>query len=102
MDRFPDADHLAAYFGLVPGEDQTGESAKQCHITKKGSPLARWLLGQAAWVHVRRCPESSLSKDFKRLAKKKGRRNAIVAVARKLSKVSYHVLKEKRDFMLNG
>ena len=99
--RFPDANHVAAYFGLVPGEDQTGESLKRGRITKKGSPLARWLLGQAAWVHVRRCPGSSISKDFKRVSKK-GKKKAIVMVARKLAKVSYHVLEEKRDFTLNG
>jgi len=101
VNRFPDADHFAAYFGLVPSEDQSDDTVKRGHITKKGSWLARWLLGQASWVHVRHCPESSVSKDFKRL-RKKGKKKAIVAVARKLAKVSYHVLKEKRDFTLNG
>lgn len=99
--RFPDADRFAAYFGLVPTEDQSGDVTKRGRITKKGSSLARWLLGQAAWVHVRRAPTSSITKDYKRLSKK-GKKKAITMVARKLAKVAYHVLKENRDFTLNG
>jgi len=101
VDRFPDADHVAAYFGLVPGEESSGGGVKPLHITKRGSNLARWLLGQAAWTHVRTCPGSSVSKAYRRLSKK-GKKKAIVMVARKLAKVSWHVLKEKREFTLNG
>ena len=102
VSRFPDADHLAAYFGLVPTEDKSADTTKRGRITKKGSSLARWLLGQAAWAHVRCCPKSSIAKDYKRLSKKKGKKKAIVMVARKLAKVSYHLLKERREFTLTG
>ncbi len=100
--RFADADSVAAYFGLVPKESQSGETLIRSHITKRGSPTARWLLNQAAWVHVTSCPKSSLSKDYRRLSKRIGKKRAITTVMRKLAKVSYWLLRENRSFTMNG
>lgn len=102
VNRFRNAEALTAYFGLVPWESQSGEHLARGHITKRGNGMVRWLLTQAAWRHVHTCPKSSLSKDYKRLAKRIGKKKAAVMVARKLCKVAYWLLKEQREFQLNG
>lgn len=101
-DRFKNAEAVACYFGLVASEKQSGETRVRGHITRRGSPLVRWLLVQAGWVHVQRCPTSSISRKYHRLAKTIGKKRAIVAVARMLAKISYCLLKEKRGFTTSG
>lgn len=51
--RFGRAPQLAAWLGLVPSLDQSGESQRQGAITKTGSQLARRLLVEAAWHYSR-------------------------------------------------
>ena len=51
--RFGRAPQLAAWLGLVPSLDQSGESSRQGAITKTGSQLARRLLVEAAWHYSR-------------------------------------------------
>lgn len=100
--RFDDAEALTAYFGLVPDERQSGETRIRGHITRRGSSLVRWLLVQVSWNHVRLCPESSITKVYRKISKRIGKRRAIVGVARRLAKVCYSLLKEKRDFTTSG
>lgn len=100
--RFPNADALASYFGIVPSESQSRETTIRGHITRRGSGLVRGLLNQAAWNHVRTCPESSFTKQYKRLSKRIGKKRAIVAVERKLVKCAFWMLKENRGFKMNG
>jgi transposase len=102
IDRFKNADALAAYFGLVPSESQSGETLVRGHITRRGSALVRGLLNQAAWNHIRLCPQSSISKNYKRLTRKIGAKKSIVATERKLVKAAYWMLKEHREFTING
>lgn len=99
VDRFTSAEHVASYFGLVPGESQSGETMHRGRITKRGSKAARFVLVQAAWMHVSHCKSSSITRSFDVLVKRVGKRKAIVATARKLAKVSYHLLREERGFV---
>lgn len=99
--RFPSAECLAAFFGLMPSEAQSGETRVRGHITRCGQRSVRWLLNQAAWKHVRHCPRSSVSRDYRRLARRLGKKRAITAASRKLVKVSYWILRERRPFTLN-
>jgi len=98
VSRFPSAKHVCGYFGLVAGESQSGESMHRGRITKRGSSLARFVLIQAAWMHVIHCPESSITKKHKALEKRIGKKKAAVATARRLAKVTYHLLRDKRSF----
>jgi transposase len=54
-ERFQRPAQLAAWLGLVPSLDQSGESAVSGSITKTGSKYARRLLVEAAW-HYQRQP----------------------------------------------
>jgi transposase len=102
ISRFDTADHLCSYFGLVPLESQSGESLIRGHITHRGSSIARWLLTQAAWTHVFACSESTITRKYRRLSKRIGKKRAIIAACRMLTKVCFHLLKEERRFRPAG
>lgn len=89
--RFADADHAVAYLGLNPSTRQSGDHpGYHGPITKQGNRHARWLLVQAA-QHLDRHP-GPLGVFFRRLARKKNRNVAVVAAARKLALVAWHML----------
>lgn len=88
--RFPDPDCAAAYFGLVPSTHQSGQHCYHGRITKQGSAHGRWMLIQAA-QHVATHP-GPLGVFFRRLARKKNRNVAVVATARKLVTIAWHML----------
>lgn len=94
--RFRDADHAAGYLGLVP---RTKQSADHCYhgpITKQGNAHARWMLVQAA-QHVRTHP-GPLGVFFRKLAHKKNHNVAVVATARKLVVVAWHMLTKNEPY----
>jgi transposase len=82
-ERFRCGKQIAAYLGLVPEEDSSGESRRLGHISKQGSGLMRFFLVEAAQVTARSDPEWR-SKYF-HLAMRRGRKIAKVAMARKLA-----------------
>jgi len=55
-----------------------------------------------ARVHVQWCPESRITKHYEKLKRKRGEKIAITAAARKLLQVSYHMLKNKEAFRIEG
>lgn len=96
VSRFRDGDHAASYLGLVPS---TKQSANHCYhgpITKQGNGHARWMLIQAA-QHLGAHP-GPLGVFFRRLAKKKNRNIAVVATARKLVVIAWHMLKKNEPY----
>jgi transposase len=98
--RFPDHEHLCSYAGLVPGMRQSAESS---HTTqsKTRSALLNWIMVQCTRVHVRTC-DSSITRFYTELAKRRGEKVAIVAAARKLMRAVYIMLKEEQAFRLDG
>ena len=96
ISRFKDADHAASYLGLVPRVKQTGNSCRHGSITKTGASLARSLLCEAA-QHLSR-NEGPLGVFVRRLLRKKTWNKAIVAGARKLATIAYHMLKNKEPY----
>jgi len=96
VDRFRDADHAASYLGLVPTTHQSGKHCYHGPITKQGHRQARALLVQAA-QHVRTHP-GPLGAFFRRVAKRRGYNVAVVATARKLVVVAWHMLKANEPY----
>jgi transposase len=94
--RFPDGDHAASYFGLVPSTYQSGEHCYHGPITKKGKGHARWMLVQAA-QHLDKHP-GPLGASFRRLQKKKNRNMAVVATARKIVTIAWQMLKNNEPY----
>ena len=82
--RFASSKQVAAYLGLVPQENSSGQGRQRLgHITKQGNSLLRGLLVEAAHVAVRYEPE--WKRKYTRLGMKKNRAIAAVAIARCLA-----------------
>lgn len=94
--RFRKADQVAAFLDLVPRVYSSGNTHRTGRITKCGSKLMRWMLVQSAWNAIR--ASANLRRSFTAISKRKGQKVAIVAIARKLATIGYHVLKEKVEF----
>lgn len=94
--RFPDGDHAAAYFGLVPSTRQSADKCYHGPITKQGSGHARWMLVQAA-QHLDKHP-GPLGAFFRRIMKKKTRNVAVVAVAHKIVTIAWQMLKNNEPY----
>jgi transposase len=94
--RFRDGDHAASYLGLVPKVKQSAEHCYHGSITKHGNGHARWMLVQAA-QHLRNHP-GPLGVFFRRLAKKKNHNVAVVATARKLVVIAWHLLTKNEPY----
>ena len=88
---FKTPEQLAKWCGLNPGENESAGKKKKCGITKRGSKHIRVVLVQAAQT-ISNMKKTRLSRFFQRLIKKKERNVAIVAVARKLICLIYHLL----------
>jgi transposase len=89
--RFRSAKRVCAYAGLAPGQRESAGRAKNLGITKEGSRLLRWVLVEAAWRLVYRTPRWKTI--FEGLAARRGRKKAIVAVARRLLCVMFAMLR---------
>lgn len=91
--RFRSSRVIGAYFGLVPTQDQSGQTNRLGHITKQGSATVRQLLVEAAWQAIRRSP--SVRAYYERIRRNDPDRNkiAVVATAHYLARVMYAMLK---------
>ncbi|MEW6201515.1 MAG: IS110 family transposase [bacterium] len=85
---FRNSDAFASYTGLVPGESSSGEVVRRGGITKEGNRRLRWIFVECAWAWVRYDREAR--ERFYRLSCRKGKRKAIVAMARRLAVAVYH------------
>jgi transposase len=80
--RFPSADKLCAYAGLVPSVYQSARTVRRGHITKEGNRLLRWILVEAAQKAGEH--DAHLSRIYNRLKSRLGKNKAKVAIARKM------------------
>ena len=93
--RFGDAGAATAFLGLVPREDSSGTRQRKGAITKTGPAPLRVLLVQAAWVVWRqRQGRAALHAWVERLAARRGRRIAVVALARRLARILYAIWRD--------
>lgn len=96
--RFTQAGQVSARLGLVPREDSSAERRHRGHITKAGPRELRSLLVQAAWACWRSRHSASLRAWVERLASRRGKRIAVVALARRLSRILYAVWRDGVTF----
>jgi transposase len=95
-----DARRASAFVGLVPSEDSSGERQRKGHITKTGPTELRGLLVQAAWVIWRGKTDqgTALRTWAHALATRRGRRIAIIALARRLTRILYAMWRDGTNF----
>src|SRR5919109_825051 len=96
VSRFSNAKKLAAYLGLNPSTRQSGPHCYHGPITKQGNAHARWLLVQAA-QHLGQY-RGPLGQTMRRIIQRKNRSVAVVACARKLAVLLWHVLSTGEPF----
>jgi len=94
--RFPSAKHAASYAGLVPSTNQSGDRDTHGHITKRGSAALRTMLCEAA--HHAQRPTHPLHPYFARLCAKRGYKMAVVAVAHRLCRILFAMLRDGAEF----
>ena len=90
--RFDSAQKVCAYLGLTPGESSSSDHQQRLSITKAGPADVRWVLTEAAWALQVRCRTAAarpLQLWAAEITRRRGRRIAIVALARKLASICY-------------
>ena len=94
--RFADGKALASYVGIIPREYSSGGKQRLGGVTKQGSPLLRFLWGEAGAHAVRKDPE--LKQFYRRKLIQKGLGKTRVAVARKLGIRLWIMLRDEIDY----
>lgn len=96
MDRFPSEGHLASWAGMCPGNDESA-GKKRGGKTPKGNTWLKRALVQAAWA-ASRTKNTYLAAHYRRLAARRGRKRALVALGHSLLGIIYTMLKTDTDY----
>ena len=96
MSRFPSAKHLASWAGLCPGNKQSGGKTLSGKTTN-GNPYLRGVLAEVVWA-ISHTKANYLSAHYHRLARRRGKQKAVVAVAHSVLVILYHVLRDKQPY----
>ena len=96
MEQFPSAQHLASWAGICPGNNESA-GKRLSGKPRKGSAWLRRSLCQAAGA-ASHTKDSFLAARFRRLAARKGKKRAIVAVAHIILVSLDHMLKDKQPY----
>jgi transposase len=98
--RFGSAHEFEAYLGLVPREQSSGEKRRVGAITKAGNSRVRWLLVEAAWRILRSTSAETapLRAWAAPLITRRGKRIAVVALARRLAGILYAMWRDGVDY----
>jgi transposase len=91
MEQFPTAAHLASWAGMCPGNNESAGKRKSGRTTK-GSRWLRQVLTQAAWA-ASHTKDTYLAAQYRRLAARRGKKRALVALGHTLLVIIYHLLK---------
>ncbi len=94
--RFPSAKHLASWAGLCPGNRESA-GKRLSGTSTQGNPYLRAMLCQLAWALVR-TNDNYLSAQYHRLARRRGKNRALMAVAHSVLVIIYHMLKTNKPY----
>ena len=106
ISRFRDnTDAVVSYCGLAPRVHQSSTTCYHGSISKRGSPMLRWIPVEATMNHLRYCKEKSdcrLCRFHQRISRRRGRNKARVATAAKLARIIYWMLRLRQPFLHQG
>jgi transposase len=92
MTRFPSAAHLTSWGGMCPGSNESAGKRRGAR-TRKGSPTLRRTLTEAGQA-AGRTKHSYLGAVYRRIAARRGRKKAAIAVGRRILEIAYYVLRD--------
>lgn len=96
MDRFPTAHHLASWAGVAPGNNESGGKRRSGRTRKGNKPLGS-ALNQAAHAAAR-TKNTYLAAQYSRLARRRGKKKAIMAVSHSILVIAYHLIDRKEPY----
>jgi transposase len=96
MSRFPSAAHAASWAGLAPGKNESAGKNRSGKITP-GNRHLKTALVQAAHA-ASRSKDNYLSAQFRRLAARRGKKRAAIAVAHSILVIAYHMLRDGTEY----
>lgn len=96
MDRFPTDKHLISWAGICPGNNQSGGKRRRSRI-KPGNQSLRSALVEAANAAGKK-RNSYLSAMYRRLAGRRGKKRALIAVARTILQSAYFMMKRSTKY----
>jgi transposase len=96
MSQFPTPDHLASWAGLSPGNHESAGKRKSGK-TPKGNRWLKSTLSQAAWA-ASRTKDTYLLARYRQIARRRGKKRALIAVARTILIIAYHLLAEDAEY----
>jgi transposase len=96
IERFRSAHELAAYAGLTPSTQSSGDKTRHGSVGRAGSPWLKWLLIEI--VQSLKLAPGPVGAQYQRLLRSKGKAKAPVAAARKLCCYLYWCLKERWSY----
>lgn len=100
MSRFPSADHLAAWAGVAPGNNESAGKRRSGKTRKGNKPLGAALTQAAqAAAHTK---NTYLASQFHRIAGRRGKKRAIVAVAHSILIMAYHMIQRNQPYQELG
>lgn len=96
--RFSKARQVSYFTGLVPRVDHSGETLRNGKTIKRGCIHLKRTMIQCAWALVRSKRKSDLKDKYEELSKRKGKKKAIVAIARKMIELVFILLKKNEKY----
>ena len=101
VQRFPRPRSLANYFGLTPGCRNSGNSQDRLgSITKEGSKIARFILGQLVLHFLKQDPK--MRSWYRKIKARRGSKIARVAVMRRITTIFWHMLTYQEAYSFDG
>ena len=96
MSRFPSDAHLSSWAGLSPGNNESAGKRRSGRV-KPGNAWLKKALTEAAWA-ASTTKKTYLSARYRRLAARRGKKRAAIAIGHTLLIMAYHIIKEQRTY----
>lgn len=96
IEHFRNSDTLVAYAGLIPRDKSSGQKLRKGKLKTECNEYLKWAMLEAVFPAIRK--DRGLRDYYFEVKKRKNASAARIAVARKLLKTIYHVLKEQRPY----
>ncbi len=97
MEAFPSAKHLCSWAGLTPTNNESAGKKKSVRVSKAGCYI-KPLLVQCANTVIKSNKHPEIRNRYLRIKKRRGHKNAIIAIARMLLTALYHMLKNDENY----